>query len=88
MEGLDYEDGYLWLVGSHSLKRKKPDDKEESVKENFERLANVSSDGNRFLLARIPATEEDGTYTLKKKVNRTARSAPPLNCTATPRATT
>src|SRR5262249_32782497 len=56
VEGLDYDrrDGYLWLVGSHSLKRKKPDDKEESVKENFERLAKVSSDGNRFLLARIP----------------------------------
>ena len=24
MEGLVYADGYLWLVGSHSLKRKKP----------------------------------------------------------------
>jgi len=24
VEGLDYEDGYLWVVGSHSLKRKKP----------------------------------------------------------------
>jgi hypothetical protein len=24
VEGLDYQDGYLWLVGSHSLKRNKP----------------------------------------------------------------
>jgi hypothetical protein len=72
VEGLDYRDGYLWLVGSHSLKRKKPDEK-ESVKENFERLAKVSSDGNRFLLARIPVIEKDGTYTLDKKFkNRTA----------------
>jgi hypothetical protein len=72
VEGLDYKDGYLWLVGSHSLKRKKPDEK-ESVKENFERLAKVSSDGNRFLLARIPVMAEDGTYTLKKKVEQNGK---------------
>ena len=69
VEGLDYRDGYLWLVGSHSLKRKKPDTK-ESVKENIERLAKVTSDGNRFLLARIPVVAEDGTYTLEKKVEQ------------------
>jgi Protein of unknown function (DUF3616) len=72
VEGLDYRDGYLWLVGSHSLKRKKPE-KEESVKENFDRLAKVSSDGNRFLLARIPVMAEDGTYTLKKKVEQNGK---------------
>jgi Protein of unknown function (DUF3616) len=72
LEGLDYEDGYLWLVGSHSLKRKKPDEN-ESVKDNVERLAKVGRDGNRFLLARIPVAEKDGTYTLEKKFNnRTA----------------
>jgi len=42
LEGLDYKDGYLWLVGSHSLKRKKPDKK--SVEKNFERLAEVVYD--------------------------------------------
>jgi hypothetical protein len=69
IEGLDYSDGYLWLVGSHSLKRKKPDE-EESVQENFKRLAQVSRDGNRFLLARIPVLAEDGTYTLAKEVTQ------------------
>lgn len=67
LEGLDYRDGYLWMVGSHSLKRKKPKE-ENSAEENFQRLEKVSSDGNRFLLARIPLVEENGTYTLKKSV--------------------
>jgi len=67
LEGLDYRDGYLWMVGSHSLKRKKPEE-ENSAEENFQRLEKVSSDGNRFLLARIPLVEENGTFTLKKSV--------------------
>ena len=72
LEGLDYSDGYLWLVGSHSLKRKKPEE-DESVKENVERLAKVGTDGNRFLLARIPVMEEDVTYTLHKKVEHNGK---------------
>ena len=72
LEGLDYQDGYLWLVGSHSLKRKKPDEN-ESVKDNVERLAKVGRDGNRFLLARIPVIEEDSTYTLRKKVEHNGK---------------
>lgn len=66
LEGLAYEDGYLWLVGSHSLKRKKPkagDDPEKARK----RLAKVEGDGNRYLLARIPIEESGGTYVLAKE---------------------
>lgn len=68
LEGLAYEDGYLWLVGSHSLKRKKPkagDDPEKARK----RLAKVEGDGNRYLLARIPIEESGGTYVLTKETN-------------------
>ena len=65
VEGLAYEDGYLWLVGSHSLKRKKPKLKNGAEKAQ-EQLAQVSHDGNRYLLARIPVVERDGTYTLVK----------------------
>jgi hypothetical protein len=72
VEGLDYHDGYFWLVGSHSLKRKKADE-EESVEKNFKRLAKVSADGNRFLLARIPLVEEGGTYTLRKSAEQGGR---------------
>ncbi|MBC7962332.1 MAG: DUF3616 domain-containing protein [Steroidobacteraceae bacterium] len=65
VEGLDYENGYLWLVGSHSLKRKKPKLK-DGIKEAQKQLAKVSMGGNCYLLARIPVVEGDGTYTLKK----------------------
>jgi hypothetical protein len=65
IEGLDYHDGYLWLVGSHSLKRKQPEEG-KTVSKNLERLATVSSDGNRFLLAQIPVLRSGTTFTLEK----------------------
>lgn len=72
VEGLDYTDGYLWLVGSHSLKRKKPKLQDRAEKAQ-EQLAKVSSDGNRYLLACIPVAERDGTYTLTKKETRNGK---------------
>lgn len=56
LEGMAYHDGYLWLVGSHGLKRKAPK-AGRSITENLKRLATVSHDGNRCLLARIPVIE-------------------------------
>src|SRR5262245_38843422 len=53
IEGLDVDGGYLWLIGSHSLKRKKAE-ADKTVPENIKRLANVTADGNRFTLARVP----------------------------------
>lgn len=53
IEGLAYADSYLWIVGSHSTKRKKPKpDKKE--KKNLKRLATIESEANRYILARIP----------------------------------
>ncbi|NGZ10669.1 MAG: DUF3616 domain-containing protein [Nitrospira sp. LK70] len=72
VEGLDYKDGYLWLVGSHSLKRKKPK-LQDGAKKAQEQMAQVSSDGNRYLVARIPVVERDGTYTLAKKDTRNGK---------------
>lgn len=66
LEGLAFEDGYLWLIASHSLKRKKPKLKDD-LEKNRKRLATVESDGNRYLLARIPVEESDGGYRLVKK---------------------
>ncbi|MBA4260656.1 MAG: DUF3616 domain-containing protein [Comamonadaceae bacterium] len=53
LEGMAVADGYLWVVGSHGLKRKnaKPD---RSHADNAKRLAKVSLDGNRRLLACLP----------------------------------
>lgn len=66
LEGLAYDNGYLWLIGSHSLKRKKvnPDDKTDESKQ---RLATVSREGNRYLLARIPVIENNGLFGLAVK---------------------
>lgn len=61
LEGLDFDGSHLWLVGSHSRKRKKvePDDKGTDAK-LIGKLADVKSKGNRFILARIPVVEEEG----------------------------
>jgi hypothetical protein len=55
IEGMDYSDGYLWLTGSHSTKRKKV--KGKSDEKDIERLATITTDLNRFILARIPIIE-------------------------------
>jgi hypothetical protein len=53
IEGLAYTDNYLWFVGSHSYKRKKPKpDKTDA--QNFKRLAKIESEPNRYVLGRIP----------------------------------
>jgi hypothetical protein len=60
IEGLDHNDSYLWLLGSHSMKRKKIE-KEGTTEERIKRLANTEIKGNRFILARIPLVEtQDG----------------------------
>ncbi len=53
LEGMAVADGFLWVVGSHGLKRKntKPD---RDHAENAKRLAKLSLDGNRRLLACLP----------------------------------
>ncbi|MEL6602417.1 MAG: DUF3616 domain-containing protein [Cyanobacteria bacterium J06614_10] len=52
IEGLDFSSGYLWVVGSHSTKRKRVKGKDPA--EDIERLLNVQTEVNRYLLARIP----------------------------------
>jgi hypothetical protein len=69
IEGLDYSGGYIWLVGSHSLKRRRPKRK-SSVQANFLRLADVEAGPNRPLLARIPLRHdaEAGVYELASSI--------------------
>jgi len=80
LEGLAYEDGYLWLIGSHSLKRKQPKP-DEGFDKSSKRLAIVEGDGNRYLLARIPVEKNNGTYVLTKKAKEKGekRTAAQLN---------
>lgn len=86
VEGLDFHDGYLWVVGSHSLKRKQVKS-QFSIRKNFERLADAKPNqrGNRFLLARIPLISEGTSHTLTKRVvagDGTLRTAAQLPATA------
>ncbi len=66
IEGLACDGKYLWIAGSHSLRRRQPKEA-DGVRKAHKRLATVSSDGNRYLLGRIPVVEEDGGYTLARE---------------------
>jgi hypothetical protein len=57
VEGLDYADGYLWIVGSHSSKRKKVDIEPDKFTVTKKELKKIQREENRYLLARIPVNE-------------------------------
>lgn len=59
LEGMAVADGFLWVVGSHGLKRKNTKS-DRSHAENAKRLAKVALDGNRRLLGCLPI-EVDAT---------------------------
>ncbi|HSO41550.1 MAG TPA: DUF3616 domain-containing protein [Rhodospirillales bacterium] len=64
IEGFAEDGGFLWLTGSHSLKRKKPK-RRDSAAEALARLSEVSVSPNRYLLARLPLIPaEDGLFEL------------------------
>ncbi len=81
IEGLDYDSGYIWVVGSHSLRRRKADSKEKVAKQ-IRRLGELRATGNRYLLARIPlAQDTEGEWTPHKHVGgakKTSRTAAQL----------
>lgn len=56
LEGMALADGYLWVVGSHGLKRKGVKDG-RSAADNAKRLSKVSLDANRRLLACLPVEQ-------------------------------
>src|SRR5688572_886548 len=68
IEGIGYQDHYLWLIGSHSLVRNKPR-KKDTPEKQMERLAKVKEDPSRYLLARIPMVKDEktGEYELHKE---------------------
>ncbi|VVO75215.1 hypothetical protein PS903_01476 [Pseudomonas fluorescens] len=76
IEGLAYahDSGYLWVVGSHSLKRKNVE-AGTSAQKNIKRLWTVEADGNRFLLARIPVVQQNDSYALARQVDADGRTA-------------
>lgn len=72
IEGMDYDGSYLWLVGSHSFKRKKAESKKPEEHNDpakmIAKLAKVDKEGNRFILARVPlVTGDDGRQVLARE---------------------
>jgi hypothetical protein len=58
VEGLDYHDGYLWIIGSHSSKRKKVKIENNKFEVQEKELKEVERQENRYLLARIPVNDQ------------------------------
>lgn len=68
IEGMDVDGNYLWIVGSHSYKRKKAREDCEDPQEEINRLCLTTLGSNRNLLARIPIVQDEkGIYTLIKE---------------------
>jgi hypothetical protein len=57
IEGLCVEGGFLWIVGSHSLKRSRPKRAGNAANEALARMEEVEREPNRFFLGRIPLAE-------------------------------
>jgi hypothetical protein len=69
LEGMAIADGYLWVVGSHGLKRKNAK-ADRDHPENAKRLSKLSLDGNRRLLACLPIEEDaNGVPCLTRAAN-------------------
>ena len=63
IEGLAVDDGWLWVVGSHSLKRDKPGD-DDDHDTALDELTEVEVDPNRWFLGRLPLQDVgDGIHT-------------------------
>ena len=69
IEGLAYDNYYLWLTGSQSKKRNNVD-KEDDLKEQIDDLSELKYDYNRYTLARIPCVpnKETGDWELHKEI--------------------
>ncbi len=58
IEGLCVEGGFLWIVGSHSLKRCKPKLDESDADDALKNMESVEREPNRYFLGRVPLVEE------------------------------
>lgn len=93
IEGMDFDGGYLWLVGSHSIKRKNvsvKNSRHDPDEKNIDKLNKTDAFGNRFLLARVPIVRDGqtGDSVLAATSPDKALNAAQLPCTMTDNALT
>ena len=71
IEGLDVDDGYLWITGSHSLKRDRPERDKHGAKLSLRRMLEIDRDPNRYFIGCVPVAPTNGeTVSLAKKVGK------------------
>ena len=75
LEGMTLDGGWLWLVGSHALKRKKPRPDQDSAKKTIKRLGRLEREVNRYFLARVPLESTDKGNEPVKKASDGRRAA-------------
>ena len=69
IEGMAIDGTLLWVVGSHSLKRDKPDDDDSPVAA-LKAMEDIDRDPNRYFLGYVPLKEtEPGEWEPVKKAN-------------------
>jgi hypothetical protein len=68
IEGLAIDGDFLWITGSHSLKRDKPDLSSDDNARALDELEDIDRDANRYFLGRLPLVAGRGG------VHRPARS--------------
>jgi hypothetical protein len=69
IEGLAASGGYLWIVGSHAVKRRKADARDRHGAASLARLRGTTRAANRCFLGRLPTEEEaPGLVTPRPKV--------------------
>ncbi|RAK68215.1 DUF3616 domain-containing protein [Hymenobacter edaphi] len=75
IEGLAEAGHYLWLIGSHSRKRKAPKPDHPDQPKQLGKLAVVEAEANRYLLARVPLLPDPATgdFTLHRTAPDPAR---------------
>jgi hypothetical protein len=67
IEGLAVDGRFLWITGSHSLKRDKPDLPSDDNAKALDELADIDRDPNRYFLGRLPlVTDRGGVHRPKR----------------------
>ncbi|WP_306131268.1 DUF3616 domain-containing protein [Roseivivax marinus] len=62
IEGLDVDGGWLWVTGSHSLKRGKMKPHKHDAESGLAAMARIKRDPNRYFLGRFPLVKRPGGY--------------------------
>lgn len=73
IEGLSFDGRSLWVVGSHAIKRQKPE--EPFGAGALAEMEATVREANRFFLGRIPLVEEGGVFTPVEKAGEQVRAS-------------